>query len=184
MSNVSSKRRPVNLSLLTLILLCLAFPFTAVSCETSVTSVSAEYAGWDMAFGGNPTVKVAGQADEPRFTDESTIPAQPLMIVAVLIVIAGLVLLSRSQSGPGLGVVVGALAAFFLIVNQISVHNLLAFMIEKEGGKGRDASDLAGTRFGFWLALLLALAVTAYNSIVLVMRSRAKPAFPRVPPMH
>jgi hypothetical protein len=182
MSNSSSKRRTINLSLLALILLCLAFPFAAVSCQTPVTSISAEYTGWDMAFGGEPTLEVAGRADKPRIADDTTIPAQPLMIVTVLIVIAGLILLSHSRSGHRLGVAVGTLAAFFLVVNQITVHELLISAIAEEGVKSRTPSDLVNSRFGFWTTLLLALAVTGYNATMLVRGTQTTAPSPPVPP--
>ncbi|GAB2966689.1 hypothetical protein [Saccharothrix stipae] len=180
MSNSSPKRRPVNLSLLALILLCLAFPFTAVSCETPMASVDITYTGWDATFGGEPTVTGVDQdKDAPRIAERSAIPAQPLMIVAVLVAVTGLVLLSRSKAGHWLAVGVGAAVAFFLIVGQVSLQDaLVSAATESNEFEGGTAAEMVETRFGFWATVLLAVTVTAYNAIGLVRRSRTTPVPP------
>jgi hypothetical protein len=174
MPNNSPKRRPVNLSLLVLTLLCLAFPFTAVSCESPMASIEAEYTGWDLAFGGEATIEVSGKADESAYESKSAMPARPLMIVALLVLLAGIVVLSRSKAGHLMGAGVGALAAFFLAVNQVSVQDfLVAGLSDVENLKAAAASDMVQSRFGFWLTLLLTLGVVAYNVTALALGARA-----------
>ncbi|ONI89709.1 hypothetical protein ALI22I_14520 [Saccharothrix sp. ALI-22-I] len=173
MPNNSPKRRPVNLSLLALTLLCLAFPFTAVSCESPMANISAEYTGWDLAFGGEATIEMSGKADESAYASKSAIPGQPLMVVALLVLLAGIVVLSRSKAGHLLGAGVGALGAFFLIANQVSVHDFLASGLSSaENLDPAAASDMVESRFGFWLALLLTLGVVAYNATALALGGR------------
>lgn len=174
MPNNSPKRRPINLSLLFLALLCLAFPFTAVSCESPMATIEAEYTGWDLAFGGEATIEVSGKADESAYESKSAIPAQPLMIVTLLVLLAGIVVLSRSKAGHLTGAAVGALTGFFLVVGQVSVQDfLISGLSEAENLKAATASDMVESRFGFWLALLLALGVVTYNVTALALASRA-----------
>ncbi|MBB5958603.1 hypothetical protein FHS29_005211 [Saccharothrix tamanrassetensis] len=183
MSNNSSKRRPINLSLLALTLLCLAFPFAAVSCESPMATISAEYTGWDLAFGGEATIEVSGKADKPASASKSEIPAQPLMIVAVLVLLAGLVVLARSKAGYLLGIGVGVLGALFLVVNQVAIQDFLASKLsETENLKPAAASDMVESRVGFWLTLLLTLGVAAYNATALVLGARAARAAQSAPP--
>ncbi len=179
----TTKRR-VNPPLLVLALLCLAMPFTAVSCESSMMTVEAEYTGWDLAFGGEPTVEVEGEADKSPSEESSSLPAQPLMIIAIVVLVAGLVLLSTSRATATAGIVVGATAAIFLIFGQVVTQNVLVAKVsESEDLSTSTVSEWVETRSGFWFALILLVAMTAYNTAALVRGHRSTTTTsPQVPP--
>ncbi|MGM1060104.1 hypothetical protein [Saccharothrix sp. Mg75] len=183
MPNRPPKRR-VNLPLLALSLLCLALPFTAVSCESSVGDIEVEYSGWDLAFGGEPSIEVSGKTDDSLAEKSNNLPAQPLVIIALVVLFAGLVLLSTSKALATVGIVVGATASLFLISAQVSVQGLLVREIsESEEIGSAAAGDLVETRSGFWLALVLLTALTAYNIATLV-RARGGSTAPGAPPFQ
>ncbi|RKT74456.1 hypothetical protein DFJ66_7815 [Saccharothrix variisporea] len=167
--------------MLALTLLCLALPFTAVSCESSLGDVEVEYTGWELAFGGEPSIEVSGKPDTSP--DESAaLPPQPLMIITLAVLVLGLALLANPRAHAAVGVVTGAVAFLFLVATQVAVHSALGDeLIESNDVEPSDVPDMIETRSGFWLALLLVALVAAYSARVLVASRRTAVA-PTPPP--
>lgn len=175
-------RRLVSPAGLLLVAICFALPFVSVSCDTPVR-LRADYTGVDMVGGGTPSVSVSDEAvsrqDADDLSDEP-IDVQPAAVVAMLAIIAGLLVAAlRGRRARLFGGTAAALATVvFLGINQILVRRHLSDEIEREVGAqlpgGARAGDFVHTRYGFWLALALACAVTAYNCAAVYRELRPK----------
>ncbi|TWP50585.1 hypothetical protein FKR81_20685 [Lentzea tibetensis] len=166
---IRSERRLVSPAALLLALLCLGLPFVAVSCESSVATVSADYSGWDLVAGGTPDVTPQGDDSFTKNTERSEIPAQPAAIVFLVLATAAIAL-ARTRAFDlrtlGSAVCAGG-AAVMLIVNQLRVHHGIAEEIQGNGL----AEDMVHTRFGFWLTLLFVLGAAACNATTYARRN-------------
>ncbi|MEU6155610.1 hypothetical protein ABZ816_37060 [Actinosynnema sp. NPDC047251] len=168
-----SKRRPVNLSLVALAFLCLAFPFTAVSCQTAMGSISAEFTGYDAAFGGAPTIEATEGMKEPKSAEDNGVSPQPLVILGIVVLALGIIPLSRSRANPVFGIGVGAVAGVLFAAGQLSMRSTVASALADDKDlKRTDPYDLIESRYGFWLVLLVTLGLAAYN-VVALARARA-----------
>lgn len=180
MINRAWGRRLVSPAGLVLVLLCFGLPFLTVSCQTPVASVSVTYTGWDFAVGGQPDVVESGEAsDHPDPRAEQT-PAtfQPLALVAVLLVVAGIAAAAaRPPTRMVAGAVTGFLAAMLLVVNQGVVRGSMRQELATSAFLPPSALDnMIESRLGFWLALLLLFGVTGYNVAELFLAHRGPAA--------
>jgi hypothetical protein len=174
-----------------LVILCFLFPFIAVSCQSPVGSVSVEYSGNDLAFGGQPSISTS-DGDVPQESGVPPATPQPLALLAYLLTIAGLftALISSVRARLRTTAIIASAAALFVIINETSVYNRIVSQLAGQsssrfdsdlGGLPIDAvSNLVHTQAGFWLTMLLLLAITALNVVELV-RARAAPDAPGPP---
>jgi hypothetical protein len=166
-----------------LVILCFLFPFIAVSCQSPVGSVSVEYTGNDLAFGGQPSISTS-DGDVPQETDVPPATPQPLALLAYLLTIAGLftTLIPSLRARLRTTAIIAGAAALFVIINETSVYNRIVSQLAGGSGSRFDSgfgsvstdglSNLVHTQAGFWLAMLLLLAITTFNIVELV-RTRA-----------
>lgn len=161
---------------LLLVAICFGLPFVAVSCESPGVTVTAEYTGTDLLVGGTPSVSVTGDQVSQESAEEEAddpIDVQPAAVLALLAIISGIGVAALPGHRRRL---VGAAAAagatlLLLVINQVLVQNYLSRQVEDEIGTdlpaGSSAGDFISARYGFWLALAVALTVTAYNGFEL-----------------
>jgi hypothetical protein len=175
-------RRLVSPAGLLLVAICFALPFVSVSCDAPVR-LRADYTGADLVVGGTPSVSVSDEAvsgqDADDLSDEP-IDMQPAAVVAMLSIVAGILVAAlRGRRARLFGGAAAALAtAMFLAVNQILAQRHLSREITQEVGAqlpgGASGGDFVHTRYGFWLALALACAVTLYNGVAVYREVRPK----------
>jgi hypothetical protein len=168
-----------------LVILCFLFPFVAVSCQSPVGSVSVEYTGNDLAFGGQPSISTS-EGDVPQESDIPSATPQPLALLTYLLTIVGLftVLIPSARARLRTTAIIAGTATLFVIINETSVYNRIVSQLAGQSGSQFDsglgslptyaASNLVHTQAGFWLVMLLLLAITALN-IVELARTRAAP---------
>ncbi|HEU5161324.1 MAG TPA: hypothetical protein VFU43_30305 [Streptosporangiaceae bacterium] len=173
---------------LLLALMCFTLPFLAVSCDTPVGGVSAEYAGVDFVFGGEPSLtgSAADEAtsgeeggDESATDEDGRVDPQPLAVLAFVSIIGGLVLsvLPRLRAHTLANLGAGVTMSLLLVANQIVLHDAAVNeLAESDEIFAARAAEMVGTRYGFWLTLMLLLAVVGY-SVVELLRERGR--FPR-----
>jgi hypothetical protein len=186
-------RRLVSPAGLLLVAICLALPFVSVSCDSPV-QLRADYTGADMLVGGKPTVSVSdknvSQQDAADVSDEP-IEVQPAAVVAFLAIAGGILVSAlRGRRARLFGSAAAALATVVLLaVNQVLVGRYLSRQIEREVGRdlpgATSGGDYVHTRYGFWLALALACAVTLYNGVELyrAVRPPVLRSWPPAPPV-
>ncbi|WP_028927513.1 hypothetical protein [Pseudonocardia acaciae] len=163
---------------LLLALLCFGLPFLTVSCESPVMTVTADYSGWDLAFGGQPHVESTGPSDQLQVRGpETELPWQPFALFAALVIVAGIVLtLARPHLARLTGIVTGCLGALLLFAAERMARAAVIGGLKKEHVVVPGTLDkLVETRFGYWLALLLLLGVAAFNAVELA-RDRRPPS--------
>lgn len=168
-----------------LVILCFLFPFIAVSCQSPVGSVSVEYSGNSLAFGGQPSISTS-EGDVPHESGVPPATPQPLALLAYLLTLAGLFtgLIPSVRARLRTTAIIAGTATLFVIINETAVYNRIVSQLAGRSGSqfGSDlgslptaaASNLVHTQAGFWLAMLLLLAITTLNIVELV-RTRAAP---------
>jgi hypothetical protein len=126
---------------LLLALMCFALPFLAVSCDAPMGSVSAEYAGGDFVFGGEPSF--TGSAADEATSGEEGVPdedarvgPQPSAVLAFLAIIGSLVLAAaprlRTHTLANLGA--SGAVSLLVVVNQIVLHDKAVSELEESEG--------------------------------------------------
>lgn len=156
-------------------LLLLFLPFVGVSCGP----VEAEISGWDMAVGGQ--VSVSGVPRVDTADSNNQVPVQPLMTIAVLVLISAIVLgltLRATHVHALTGLITTGLAALTIGINEILIiDDLVDEIVSDNDFSPSTAAEMTGTRFGFWLTLLLLIAIATYNTIEMVLlRRRSVPS--------
>jgi hypothetical protein len=179
------KRRLISPSGFFLVLICLLFPFVAVSCQGPGSSVSATYTGMDLVFSGAPDLAGPGGRviDDSSYnglagssSDKSVLmPPQPLAILMFLAVVLGLALsgVRYPHLRARIGVIASSCGAICLILNQIVIHNAIVDKLTG-GNHGTpfgistpSVDDMVESRTGFWLTLIILLALFIYNQFEL-----------------
>jgi hypothetical protein len=160
---------------LLLALLCFGLPFVAVSCESPIVSVSADYSGWDLVFGGEPDITVSVPSEAPVSKPQDTsIPLQPLALLAFIAVAGGFVLSLAMPRQRMTSAVAAGSAALLLFVNQIVVRGHMVEELRKGAFLSpRMADDVIESRVGYWLTLLLLLGVAGHGAVEIVHQRRA-----------
>lgn len=162
---------------LLLALLCFGLPFVTVSCEAPLMTVSADYTGWDLAFGGEPDVVVTGVAKDLSAEQErASTPWQPLALVTLLVLTSGAVLaVSRPRQQRLTSVVSASAAALLLFANQIVTRSGIVDELRTATYLPTSVvDDMVESRFGYWLTMTLLLAVAGYNAVRLGVERRAR----------
>jgi len=161
-----------------LVLLTFLLPFLAVACEVRTEdqslSFSATFTGVDLVVGGTPTVS---SSIEDQRLDEAGEPIdpQPLAIAAVIVLAAGVGIafirptVVRLAAGAGTGII-GAATIF---AAEFQARSTLEDLVRPSvADLDITAEDLVRTRYGFWLALILALGLALGNAVLLTRALR------------
>jgi len=159
------------------VLLCFGLPFLTFSCEGPTGTISADMTGWDMAFGGEPTMTATGVLDPEAMRSpdvpEEPIPVQPLVLITFAVVVAGVAL---SWMSRWIGIPVGVAAALLLIAGQGQVRpSLIADMREANDFPINLPESMFTYRFGYWTSLALLLGIAIYNVVEIVLSRRNPP---------
>jgi uncharacterized membrane protein YphA (DoxX/SURF4 family) len=153
---------------LLLALLCFGLPFITVSCESPIASVSADYSGWDLTFGGQPDITQTVTGDSPlRNTQDASMPLHPLALLAFFAVVGGIIVSLGWPRRPMLSAVAAGAAAALLFINQLVVHSEMVDQLQKGTFlTPKMADDLIESRIGYWLTLVLLLVVCLYRPVL------------------
>jgi len=165
-----------------LVLLTFLLPFLAVACQAGGSdgrtfSFSATFTGVDLVVGGTPTVTSSidnGNVDEAS----EPIDAQPLAIAAVIVLVAGIAVafirrpIVRLAAGAGTGIIGAAMIFAAEFQARSTLVDLVRASVEDVNV---NAEDFVRTRYGFWLALILALGVALGNAVALTRALRVVP---------
>jgi hypothetical protein len=177
--------------------LCFLLPFATVSCSTLETGRTwATYTGVDLAARraasdvhisdevrelNDPTVSGTPDATQNESGAGGPVSAQPLMIAALVVAVAGFFLgwLRRPWPRALATAAAAAIAAILLVgAELIALHAIrtlyLAELLRYNVYPGVTQSPPMDvqTRYGFWLALLLTLALAVFNGVTLLRLSR------------
>lgn len=142
--------------------LLMFLPFISVSCDVpggygrAAPGGTTQYSGVDLIVGGEPGVD---PPDKLREGDSGRIAPQPLAILTVLLLIAGIVIALRvghTLSRRAAIALLSGVAAICLVVNQITVQTLLF---------ERVPSKYVHNQPGFWLCLSTLVVVMFANAI-------------------
>lgn len=170
-----------------LVLLLFLLPFVGVSCDAQeLGSVEVSYSGLDLAAGADPSVTVIGDfgGEPPTRAQVAEVAPEPgaqaLWIATVALLVIGLavtlipVVGSRRLVGAG----VAALAGIQLVITEVVTHGNLKDAVrarfseigpELTGESEMTAdegmlNEMVGTRFGFWLALVVLILLAAFTT--------------------
>jgi hypothetical protein len=165
-----------------LVAVCFLLPFVAVACDAPGGFGRVEpggtttYTGFDLVTGGEPDV-TADRLRPPAARRDDRLGPQPLAIAVIVLVAAGVVsavALPRRRSRRAAGAALAAVAALLLVANQATVVALLAARLREQltvpMPAEREAGDFVKSQNGFWLALILLVALAAANAIGLARR--------------
>ncbi|HEX6686034.1 MAG TPA: hypothetical protein VF062_24870 [Candidatus Limnocylindrales bacterium] len=142
--------------------LLMFMPFIAVSCDVpggfgrAAPGGTTKYTGFDLTFGGEPTVE---PADKIREGAPETLAPQPLAILLLLLLLAGIAVtirVSHKLLRRATIALLSGVAAICLTVNQISVQTQL---------EERVPAKYVQNQPGFWLCLSTLLVVLFANAI-------------------
>ncbi len=155
--------------------LLLFMPFVAVSCEApggfgrAAPGGTTTYTGMDLVTGGTPEVS---PADKVREGPHETVPAQPMAIIALLLITAGVVVtlvVGQVLIRRAVATILAGLAALALTVNQLTVQSLLIDRVQAQLTvaipAGKQTADFVRTQSGFWLCVItLIVLVMVYGA--------------------
>jgi len=142
--------------------LMMVLPFISVSCDVpggygrAAPGGTTKYNGITLIVGGEPEVD---PPDKIRDGDPANLPPQPLLILTVLLLIAGIVLtlqVSDTVARRATICLLSGVAAIFLVVGQITVQSQL---------HERVPAKYVHNQPGFWLCLATLVIVMAANAI-------------------
>jgi hypothetical protein len=142
--------------------LMMVLPFISVSCDVpggygrAAPGGTTKYNGVDLIVGGEPEVD---PADKIREGMSGRLPPQPLAILTLLLLVAGVVIalrLSDTVARRATVALVSGVTAIILVVNQITVQSQL---------HERVPPKYVHTQPGFWLCLATLVVVMVANAI-------------------
>lgn len=166
-----ARKRLISPAALVLTLICFAFPFITVSCESPLGSFSASFSGYALSLGLQPSVDgitpFEGGSDSPEIPE--SVGVQPLVAVALLLVISGAlaVLISSSRVRAIITAASAAAAALLLIVNQVAMSREAVKALIKEDVPANYAGQLVRNDYGFWLSVVLLVLTAGYSGFEL-----------------
>jgi len=142
--------------------LLMVMPFISVSCDVpggyarAAPGGTTTYNGVDLIVGGEPKVD---PPDKVREGPPAALAPQPLAILTLLLLIAGIVIALRMHQTLARRATIALLsgvAAICLVVNQITVQTLL---------HARVPPKYVHNQPGFWLCLSMLVVVMFANAI-------------------
>jgi hypothetical protein len=172
----------------------------ATSCLDALSGHDlATYSGLNLLTGSNPSVatSIAGCGTTSAApSTEGGIGAQPLIVVAFLLILVGMV--AAILRGPPRGYVAGGaalVAAVLIILANSAVHTPIVDKLTASAG-GLPLSNLGSgalgvasflnihPALGFWLVLAALVLAVAANAVTIAVTSRqpSVPPAPRYPP--
>jgi hypothetical protein len=176
---------------------CFLLPFVTASCDSpDLGPASVTYSGADLVTGGHPHLAASDKVRRqyasvpPGYADQQIppVPVQPLLVAALGLAAAGIVLCGLRRPWPRALATAGAALVTAIVLGGGEVIALHAVRTQAE----KDTADVVGTerynspgfhldthpRYGFWLAVLLCLALAAFNGVALLRLSRTVPGQP------
>jgi hypothetical protein len=150
-------------------------PFIAVSCDApggfgqAAPGGTTTYIGLDLVVGGTPDVT---PADKVREGASEKLDPQPLAVVALLLVLAGIAVTAAVQSllvRRAVATLLAGGAAIALAANQLTVQSHLAAQLTAQltvaMPEGKQAADYVKTQPGFWFCVVtLVVLVMVYGT--------------------
>jgi hypothetical protein len=158
--------RWVSFSGFVLVAILFLLPFVTVSCAApggygrAAAGATTNYSGVDLAVGGSPAVDGLLRPPAERHTDE--LPVQPIATLALLVVIAGAVVVAlvravraRRLSAAGTALAAAVLVGSAVASAQALVEARLREQLTVEMPAGKTAADFVGTGTGAWLCMVV-----------------------------
>ncbi|WP_460392126.1 hypothetical protein [Actinophytocola sediminis] len=175
-----------------LVLLLFLLPFVGVSCSADgVGSMEAEFTGFDLVTGGEPTFDTTSPIADMVASDQAEMPSTGVVVPAVFALIlvvagAGAALVARPRTRALAGAAAAALAAVLLAVIQLFAESSLVNSIVDSSAVIAQSTpidlapvvdetylaDAVSARIGFWFCLGLLVLIAAGN-LLAAARSRA-----------
>lgn len=173
-----------------LALLCLFFPFAMVSCNGPSGKLSASYTGTDLLLNGSPTLIKSGVFQDSTNTYTQLLADPPtagvtwlmwiFVVAAVIGLASGFLPVSRNRLILTSGLAL--LSALLLMISErVALGNLASALFDSQPAGQQVLSedaidDLTHTRFGYWVAFFLLIAVAIAPPIVAFIASRSSAA--------
>jgi hypothetical protein len=161
----------------------------ATSCLQALSGHDlATYSGLNLLTGSNPSIATSlagcGSSSAAPSTQAAGIGAQPLVVVALLLILVGIA--ATVLRGPPRGFVAGGAAivgAVLLILANSAVHAPIVTRLTSAGGSSLSDLGLSGglgvdsffnihPAIGFWLALTALVLAAAANAVTAAVTSR------------
>jgi hypothetical protein len=142
--------------------LMMILPFISVSCEVpggygrAAPGGTTNYNGIALMVGGEPEVD---PPDKLRDGDSARLPPQPLVILTLLLLVAGVVVtlrISQTLMRRATVALLAGVAAISLVIGQITVQSQLHERVQPK---------YVHNQPGFWLCLATLVVVMASNAI-------------------
>jgi hypothetical protein len=174
-----------------LVVVLLLLPFVGVSCsDQELGTLDGSYTGFDLATGGSPRYDVDSPVADVVSIGQVVFPDPGVLVLAILLIVllvAGLAtaLLPAARLRERAGAVIAGLAAVLVVIIQLVAQSSLVTSMREllEASMATVPQDLSpvateeylsdatGSRVGFWLVLVVLLAIGAIN-VALGMRAR------------
>ena len=163
-----------------LALVLFVLPFLSVSCDAPggygrmQPGGTTTYNGLDLMTGSTPSV------DDDRLRPEAAqqpdeLPAQPLLALAAVAIVAAIAIPFMSASRRRLAAVVAAVGAALLVIGMLVARATLVDRVAEQATlpfpAGKSAGDYVKVGIGFWIATALTIIGSALGAI----GSRASP---------
>jgi hypothetical protein len=172
---------------LLLVLVLFLLPFVTVSCSTPAGDVTATYQGVDLVLDSKPAVELPDELrEEAGITETDAAPpadAQLPALISVFLILGAIGLGFLPERRLRLLGVAGAatLAAAMLFVTElVAVSHLRDGVREISGPEdmfgatpNTEINNIVRLGWGFWVALILLVAVAGYHSVAAVRAERA-----------
>jgi hypothetical protein len=166
-----------------LVLLMFLLPFLSVSCEAEGAEFVGTFTGIDMVVGGEPDLIAPGTDEDAQEAQKTLVTIfhdhldlEPLALLAGLVILGGMAgalireRLARHATGAGLAV----LGAALLVAAQLRVAGRVRDAIQSVLGPESPEPHVT-SRFGFWMAVAVLVALTAGHLVALILGWRAPP---------
>ena len=158
--------RWISFSGFVLVAMLFLVPFVTVSCAApggygrAAAGATTNYSGVDLAVGGSPSVDGGLRPPAERQPDE--LPVQPIATLALLVVIAGAVVVARVRavrarrlSAAGTAFAAAVLVGSAVASAQALVEARLREQLTTELPAGKTAADFVGVGTGAWLSMVV-----------------------------
>lgn len=180
--------RRVSPWLLGLAIIVFVLPFVSVSCSTpkgygsAGGGITARYAGFTLAFGGNPTVEADDGTPAPGLlTPEDTIPGQIAITIGLALAAAAFALAVARPARLGERIALPVVAVVALLVGALGFDQWFTTkitdriaMLGVSPQVGFPPEEYVKTDVGFVLAVLLLVTTALLNGFALVRRRRER----------
>lgn len=135
-------------------------PFLAVSCDTPggygrmERGGTTSYSGLDLAFGSKPSIDDEEHLRPPRERQDDTLNAQPIMLVALAVLVTALVLCIRARRRRAWLVATAAGAAVLTTIGVVVARSSLVDKVARQAARpfprDKSAGDYVAVGIGYW----------------------------------